>query len=364
MKLMNAGGDIVAGDKQTVTTTKSGFQSEEQKQEFQKIHRTEEGAHMAIDIFLSYSRNDRLLAEQFVKAAAARGVHVWFDEKIEVGQNWRERIVDALGTAKAFVILFSEYSNGSRQLIKELAIADNLEKLVIPVLISNCEPQGAYLYELSSRNWINIYPNPETQLAPLIDTLKTQLELRSGSPPQLPVSAAETVLPAPWEEAPSTPAPIARPAPAAPAHGADERWFPLGRYDLYILVPILVGGFLMGIAGAGFVAIASLIYMFVIGVRNARLNRSVFSAKSFASYFAVLVIGWSPIVVSDSEKVMGCIGVSLMSLILAMIANVVQLVVRKIFYRDIFRSKIGKPLARAQSTCDRVADAIIGQSTC
>jgi len=37
---MNAGGDIVAGDKQTVTTTttsiQSGFQSEEQKQEFQK----------------------------------------------------------------------------------------------------------------------------------------------------------------------------------------------------------------------------------------------------------------------------------------------------------------------------------------
>jgi predicted phage gp36 major capsid-like protein len=37
---MNAGGDIVAGDKHTVTTTsttiQSGFQSEEQKQEFQK----------------------------------------------------------------------------------------------------------------------------------------------------------------------------------------------------------------------------------------------------------------------------------------------------------------------------------------
>jgi hypothetical protein len=39
---MNAGGDIVAGDKHTVTTTTttaiySGFQSEEQKQKFQKL---------------------------------------------------------------------------------------------------------------------------------------------------------------------------------------------------------------------------------------------------------------------------------------------------------------------------------------
>ena len=310
---------------------------------------------MASDIFLSYSRNDRQFAEQFVKTAASRGVNVWFDENIEGGQDWRERIVDALGTAKALVILFSEYSNGSRQLIKELAIADNIGKLVIPVLISNCEPRGAYLYELASRNWINIYPNPETRLAPLIDSLMTQLDLRSGSPTQLPVSEAETA-PTP-REAPSTPAPVAGPAQAVPAHG-DERWFPLGRYDLYILVPILVGGLLMNIfstgvedknGGLGLSLIAAFIYMFVIGIRNARLNRSVFSAESFASYFTVLVIGASPILVTKGESIpdniSSFIGGIILSLILAVIANVVQLVVRKIFQQNIFRSKIDKPLA-------------------
>jgi hypothetical protein len=98
---------------------------------------------MASDIFLSYCRDDRPLAEQFVSIAARHGVNVWFDEEIEGGQDWREKIVNALGAAKALVILFSEHSNGSRQLIKELAVADNMRKLVIPVLVSNCEPQGA-----------------------------------------------------------------------------------------------------------------------------------------------------------------------------------------------------------------------------
>jgi len=309
---------------------------------------------MTNDIFLSYSRNDRLLAEQFVRTAASRGVNVWFDEHIEGGQDWRARIVDALGTTKALVILFSEYSNGSRQLIKELAIADKTGKLVIPVLISNCEPQGAYLYELASRNWINIYPNPETRLASLIEILMIQLELGSGSPPQLPVSEAESA-PTP-REATSTPAAIARAAPTVPAHG-DERWFPLGRYDLYILAPILVAGFLMNIfstgiedknGGLGLSIIAAFVYLLVIGVRNARLNRSVLSAESFASYFTVLAISFSPILVTKGESIpeniIGFITGVFMSSILAVIASVIQLVMRKIFQRNIFRSKIDKPL--------------------
>jgi TIR domain len=311
-------------------------------------HETEEQMHMASDIFLSYCREDRPLAEQFVRTAAARGVNVWFDEEIGGGQNWREKIVGALGTAKALVILFSEHSNGSRQVIKELAIADSMRKLVIPVLISNCEPQGAYLYEMASRNWINIYPNPETRLAPLVDTLIGQLELRAGTPTQRPTSVGT---------APATPPTIPLPAPAPPAHDVDESWFPLGRFDLYILVPILVGGFLLGIFNTGedkkmglaLSWIASLIYMFVISVRNARLNRSVFSGKSFTSYFAVLVIGLSPTLViegSARENITSLMGMIPIVLLVATVANVTQVILRKLSQRNIFRSKVDKALAR------------------
>ncbi len=309
---------------------------------------------MASDIFLSYCRADRPLAERFVSTAAARGVDVWFDEEIEGGEDWREKIVDALGTAKALVILFSDHSNASRQLIKELALADNLQKPIVPVLVSNCEPKGAYLYEMASRNWIKIHPNPETRLASLVDKLITELKLHGGGPAPAPVLAA-TAAPAP-PLAPVTPPTLPPPVPGAPAHVAAEGWFPLGRYDIYILVPILVGAFLIGIfgkgddksAGLGFSATAFFIYMLIIGVRNARLNRSVFSGKSFASYFAVLVIGFSTALVSGesaSENITSFLGMIIISLFLAVIANVVQVILRKIFQRSIFHSRIDKPLA-------------------
>jgi len=282
---------------------------------------------MGSDLFLSYSRADRPFAEQFVKAAAARGVNVWYDEDIEGGQDWREKIVAALGSAKALVILFSEHSNNSHQLIKELAVADNMQKLVIPVLISNCAPQGPYLYELASRNWIPIHPNPESKLGWLIDKLITELELRGAD--QLP---------------------------AAPAHGDNDSWFPLRRYDLYILVPILVGGFLISLLstgdnkdwGLGICAIASFIYMIIIAVRNAGLNRSVLSGKSFASYLSLLVIGMSPALViggSTEENVSTFGGLIMLSLLVAVTANVVQVFLRKMFQQNIFRSRIEKPPA-------------------
>jgi hypothetical protein len=279
------------------------------------------------DLFLSYSRADRPLAEQFVRTAAARGVNVWYDEDIEGGRDWRERIVAALGSAKALVILFSEHSNDSRQLIKELAVADNMRKQVIPVLISNCEPQGPYLYELASRNWIPIHPNPESKLAWLIDKLITELEFRDAGLLS-----------------------------AAPARGDNHSWFPLRRYDFYILVPILVGGFLISLFstgdnkdwGLGISAIASFIYMIIFAVRNARSNRSALSGKSFLCYFVLLVIGVSPALViggSAEEKISTFGGLIILSLLIAVIANVVQVFLRKIFQQNIFRRRNEKPLA-------------------
>jgi hypothetical protein len=280
------------------------------------------------DLFLSYSRADRPLAEQFVRTAAARGVNVWYDEDIEGGRDWRERIVAALGSAKALVILFSEHSNDSRQLIKELAVADNMRKQVIPVLISNCEPKGPYLYELASRNWIPIYPNPESKLAWLIDKLVTEQEPRSEQEPRV-VGLLSPV----------------------PAHSDNYSWSPLRRYDLYILVPILVGAFLFSVFaasdskdwGLGISAIASFMYMIIIAVRNAGSNRSALSGKSFLCYFVLSVVGVLPTLVigeSAEEKLSTFGGLIILSLIIAVIANMVQVFLRKMFQQNIFRSRI------------------------
>ncbi|MGA7324267.1 MAG: toll/interleukin-1 receptor domain-containing protein, partial [Rhodomicrobium sp.] len=190
---------------------------------------------MSYDIFLSYSRTDQALAERFVQAASGRGLKVWYDQFISGGTDWRDTIVASLRNSRALVILFSEASNASRQLIKELAIADNFSKLVIPVLIEKTEPRGAYLYEMASRNWINLYPGPESRIEALVDRLAGQLAAGNGEPQ---FSAPRPIGATPERARPS------RPAAEAAIPAASGPWFPLGRFDLFILMPLLIYSFI------------------------------------------------------------------------------------------------------------------------
>lgn len=128
---------------------------------------------MKYDIFVSYRRSDRELVAAVVRRLEARGVGVWYDANIEGGADWRETIVQALTDSDMLAIFFSEECNSSRQLKKELAVADSLGKPVVPILIENTQPRGAYLYELADRNWIQIFPDPEAHIEELVEHLAT-----------------------------------------------------------------------------------------------------------------------------------------------------------------------------------------------
>lgn len=131
---------------------------------------------MKYDLFISYCRQDIDFVEPLVAALKQAGINVWFDQDIDAGADWRGEIVSALDNSKALLILFSRFSNNSTQLIKEVAIADQLNRAVIPVLIDNVTPQGAYLYELGTRNWIPLFPNAKKRIPELVEKLLVLLQ--------------------------------------------------------------------------------------------------------------------------------------------------------------------------------------------
>jgi hypothetical protein len=128
---------------------------------------------MKYDIFISYRRSDRELVASVVRRLEERGVAVWYDAEIEGGADWRETIVESLTNSDMLAIFFSEECNNSRQLKKELAVADSLGKAVVPILIEDTQPRGAYLYELADRNWIQAFPEPMEKIEELVEHLAT-----------------------------------------------------------------------------------------------------------------------------------------------------------------------------------------------
>ena len=168
---------------------------------------------MAYDIFISYRRVDQELAKALVEGLTSRGVRVWWDGKIEGGEDWRDAIVENLNVSQALVILFSEACNDSKQLKKELALADTLDKTVVPVLIEDTKPRGHFLYEMAAINWLQIHPDPETKIDGLVTRLISELDITAG--PVSQTFKAEPILPdAPkaQPDEPSAPSPKQAPA--------------------------------------------------------------------------------------------------------------------------------------------------------
>ncbi len=90
------------------------------------------------DIFLSYSRDDQIIARRFADALAREGFSIWWDATLNAGEAYDQVTEKALKTAKAVVVLWSKRSVDSRWVRAEATQADRLKTLV-PVMIEPCE---------------------------------------------------------------------------------------------------------------------------------------------------------------------------------------------------------------------------------
>ena len=91
------------------------------------------------DVFLSYARADRDLAETVVAALRGAGHDVWFDRDIDPGQPWSAELDAAIRAARCVVVLWSKHSIDSQWVRKEAAFAERAGMLV-PAVIDGVQP--------------------------------------------------------------------------------------------------------------------------------------------------------------------------------------------------------------------------------
>ncbi|MCI4663892.1 MAG: SUMF1/EgtB/PvdO family nonheme iron enzyme [Neomegalonema sp.] len=90
------------------------------------------------DVFISYARADEPFAEQLAATLAALGLSVWWDRRLNTGEDWELEIEKQLDAAKSVIVLWSGASVKSRPVRAEARRADNRKKLA-PVLIEDVE---------------------------------------------------------------------------------------------------------------------------------------------------------------------------------------------------------------------------------
>ncbi|MDH3704456.1 MAG: toll/interleukin-1 receptor domain-containing protein [Acidimicrobiia bacterium] len=110
-----------------------------------------------LELFLSYSSRDAKDASTVRSVLASAGHDIWVDSAdIQVGDQWRARIVAGLEQADAMVVLLSRHSIESDDVLTEVQIARDQGQRILPLRLDGTELQGGMLYALTGFQTIDL----------------------------------------------------------------------------------------------------------------------------------------------------------------------------------------------------------------
>ena len=108
------------------------------------------------DLFFSYSTKDQKVAFELVEELEKRGLKCWIAPRnIPTAKSWAGAIVEGLGQSRAFLLLLTESSNQSNQVLREVERAISNEISVIPVRLSDVAMSADMQYYLSTIQWLD-----------------------------------------------------------------------------------------------------------------------------------------------------------------------------------------------------------------
>jgi hypothetical protein len=129
------------------------------------------------DVFVSHSSADKLVAHAVCHHLEARGIRCWVAPRdISHGQEWADAVVDAVSACRIMVLIFSGSANDSAIVRREVLLAVNREKAILPFRIEAVLPARAMELFISGSHWLDaITPPIERHIASLADSVGSLL---------------------------------------------------------------------------------------------------------------------------------------------------------------------------------------------
>src|ERR1700675_337159 len=107
-------------------------------------------------LFVSHVSEDRAAALEIVGELERRGVPCWIAPRdVEPGKPFDDEIAAALDRCRAMLLIFSEQCNESEYIRREVTVAGENHKIIIPFRIENVQPRRGLRVRLSDLHWID-----------------------------------------------------------------------------------------------------------------------------------------------------------------------------------------------------------------
>ena len=145
---------------------------------------------MTHSVFICYSAKDKPVADAACAALEASRIPCWIAPRdVLGGAEWGAEIVDAITACRVVVLIFSGNADSSAPVRREVELALNANKIIVPFRIENVLPSGALKYALLNRHWLDaLTPRLEESLVQLAETVR---RIEKEQPDPTPASATD-----------------------------------------------------------------------------------------------------------------------------------------------------------------------------
>lgn len=133
---------------------------------------------MKYDIFISYSRYDTTIVDEFVTALEDECFSVWIDrDGIESGDAFKRLILTAIKESQIVLFFSSKHSNQSEWTAKEIGVAVKYKKHIIPIKLDNSNFNEDVEFDLINLDFVDysVVATREGMKERLLKTLRNKL---------------------------------------------------------------------------------------------------------------------------------------------------------------------------------------------
>ncbi len=117
------------------------------------------------DLFINHASVDSEVARTIASRLEPEGVKCWFSPRdMGPGMVYADSIYYAIERAPVFAVLMSRAANDSRHVVRELELADQMDKRVVPVRLENFEATGAFCYYTRAAHFYPWHEAPDEVL--------------------------------------------------------------------------------------------------------------------------------------------------------------------------------------------------------
>ncbi len=134
---------------------------------------------MAHDVFVCYSSEDKTIANAACAKLESAGIRCWMAPRDPIaGIPYGRQLVDAITAARIVLLIFSGNANRSEHVLRELEVASDSGKIIVPFRIENVTPSGDLRYYITRVHWLDAMSPPmESRLNELVALMQRLLDL-------------------------------------------------------------------------------------------------------------------------------------------------------------------------------------------